>query len=34
VRNGAFVRVRPTKAGTYECSPKNGRLLWKLDLIK
>jgi hypothetical protein len=34
VRRGTFVRVRPTKAGTYECSPKNGRLLWKLDLIK
>ena len=33
VQNGKFVRVRPTKAGTYTCT-KNGRLLWKLDLIK
>jgi ABC-type branched-subunit amino acid transport system substrate-binding protein len=33
VKDGKFVRVRPTKAGTYTCT-KNGRLLWKLDLIK
>lgn len=32
VRNGEIVRVRPKKPGTYVCS-KNGRLLWKLDLI-
>jgi ABC-type branched-subunit amino acid transport system substrate-binding protein len=34
VRGGAIVRVEPKKAGTFACSPKNGRLLWKLDLIK
>jgi len=33
VKNGQFVRVRPTKAGTYTCT-KNGRLLWKIDLLK
>jgi hypothetical protein len=33
VKNGEFVRVRPKKAGTYTCT-ENGRLLWKLDLIK
>ena len=33
VKNGKIVRVRPTKPGTFTCS-KNGRYLWKLDLIK
>jgi hypothetical protein len=33
VQHGKFVRVRPTKPGTYTCT-KNGRLLWKIDLIK
>lgn len=33
VRDGRIVRVRPTKPGTFTCS-KNGRYLWKLDLIK
>jgi hypothetical protein len=33
VKNGQIVRVRPTKPGTFFCS-KQGRYLWKLDLIK
>ena len=31
VRNGEFVRVHPTKPGTYSCSPKNV-VTRKLDL--
>jgi hypothetical protein len=31
VKNGAFVRVHPTKPGTYSCSPKNV-VTRKLDL--
>ena len=33
VKNGTFVRVNPTKAGTYSCSPNNV-IERKLDLIK
>ena len=32
VKNGAFVRVNPTKPGTYSCSPKNV-ISRKLDLV-
>src|SRR3954451_2232134 len=32
LKNGAYVRVEPTKAGTFAC-PKNGRILRKLDLF-
>jgi hypothetical protein len=32
VKNGQFVRVNPTKAGTFEC-PKNGVVVRKLDLL-
>ena len=31
VKNGEFVRVHPTKPGTYSCSPKNV-VTRKLDL--
>jgi hypothetical protein len=33
VRNGKFVRVTPTKKGTFDCSTRN-TLQVKLDLIK
>ena len=33
VKNGKFVRVFPTKKGTFDCQPRN-RLEIKLDLIK
>jgi hypothetical protein len=33
VKNGTFVRVNPTKPGTYSCSPKNV-ITRKLDLVK
>jgi ABC-type branched-subunit amino acid transport system substrate-binding protein len=33
VKNNDFVRVNPTKPGTFDCSPKNV-ILRKLDLIK
>jgi Periplasmic binding protein len=33
VKNGKFVRINPTKAGTYDCSPKNV-ILRKLDLLQ
>ena len=33
VKNGKFVRVYPTKAGTFDCSPKNV-IQRKLDLLK
>jgi Periplasmic binding protein len=33
VKNGKFVRVTPTKKGTFDCKPRN-RVLIKLDLIK
>jgi hypothetical protein len=33
VKNGKFVRVTPTKKGTFDCDPRN-RLEIKLDLIK
>ena len=32
LKNGAYVRVEPTKPGTFAC-PKNGRILRKLDLF-
>ncbi len=32
VKNGAYVRVEPTKPGTFGC-PKNGKILRKLDLF-
>ena len=32
LKNGAYVRVEPKKAGTFAC-PKNGRILRKLDLF-
>jgi len=32
VKNGTFVRVSPTKPGTFACSPK-GRILRKLDIF-
>jgi hypothetical protein len=32
VKNGQFVRVEPTKPGTFQC-PKGGRILRKLDLF-
>src|SRR4051794_8225269 len=32
LKNGAYVRVEPTKPGTFGC-PKNGRILRKLDLF-
>jgi len=32
VKNGQFVRVNPTKPGTFACSPKN-IISWKLDLF-
>ena len=32
VKSGKFVRVEPTKAGTFSC-PKNGRITRQLDLI-
>jgi hypothetical protein len=32
VKNGKFVRVNPTKAGTFFC-PKDGRILRQLDLL-
>ena len=32
VKNGQFVRVEPTKPGTFACSPKNN-VVWKLDLF-
>jgi hypothetical protein len=33
VKNGKFVRVTPTKKGTFDCKARN-RLEIKLDLIK
>jgi hypothetical protein len=33
VKNGKFVRVTPTKKGTFDCKPRN-YVLTKLDLIK
>ncbi len=33
VKNGTFVRVNPTKPGTYSCSPKNV-ISRQLDLVK
>jgi len=32
VKNGQFVRVNPTKPGTFDC-PKDGAIVRKLDLI-
>jgi len=32
LKNGKYVRVEPTKAGTFSC-PKNGRITRELDLI-
>jgi hypothetical protein len=32
LKNGSYVRVEPTKPGTFAC-PKNGRILRKLDLL-
>jgi hypothetical protein len=32
LKNGAYVRIEPTKPGTFAC-PKNGRILRKLDLF-
>ncbi len=33
VKNGKFVRVTPSKKGTFDCKPKNYKQI-KLDLIK
>ena len=33
VKNGKYVRVFPTKPGTFDCNPKNA-ILRKLDLLK
>ena len=33
VKNGKFVRVNPTKVGTFDCNPKNV-IQRKLDLLQ
>lgn len=33
VQSGKFVRVWPTKKGTFDCKPSNRRLV-RLDLLK
>jgi hypothetical protein len=33
VKNGKYVRVHPTKVGTFDCNPKNV-IERKLDLLK